>query len=89
MTSWGQRVMEPLVLHVIPSPVARGAQREARALADRLDSPGERAHRVLTLFDGPDQVRTDYSLRVDGGRRPAVGYNPGLVLKLRSALVAT
>ena len=30
---------EPLVLHVIPTRVARGAQREARALADRLTPP--------------------------------------------------
>ena len=35
-----ERTDEPLVLHVIPTPLARGAQREARALADELDAPG-------------------------------------------------
>jgi glycosyltransferase involved in cell wall biosynthesis len=71
---------------VIPTPLARGAQREARALADRLDAPGRRAHRVLALFEGPNQVRTDYSLRFDGGDRPAVGYDPRLMLRLRAAI---
>ncbi len=74
------------MLHVIPTPLARGAQREARALADQLDAPGVRAHRVLTLFDGPPEVRTDFSLRFDGGATPAVGYAPALVLRLRAAL---
>ena len=49
----------PLVLHVIPTPLARGAQREARALADDLDRPGVRHHRVLSLFDGSDEVVAD------------------------------
>ena len=41
--------LDPLVLHVIPTTAPRGAQREARALADRLDAPGTRRHRVLSL----------------------------------------
>ena len=76
----------PLVLHVIPTTVARGAQREARALADRLDRPGVRSHRVLSLFDGPAEVTADISLHYRGGRAAGTGLSPGLVVRLRSAL---
>jgi len=76
----------PLVLHVIPTPLARGGQREARALADALDRPGVRTHRVLCLFDGPDEVRTDLSLHLSDGDQPGVGFNLGAVGALRSAL---
>jgi glycosyltransferase involved in cell wall biosynthesis len=86
MTEIWQPTTEPLVLHVIPTALARGAQREARALADQLDAPGWRAHRLLTIFDGPVEVRPDLSLHADGGRAPAVGYDPRVVPKLRSAL---
>jgi glycosyltransferase involved in cell wall biosynthesis len=86
MTELWQPTAEPLVLHVIPTPVARGAQREARALADRLDDPGRRAHRVLTLFEGPDEVDSDFSLGYGGGGRAGTGFDPRVVLPLRSAL---
>jgi glycosyltransferase involved in cell wall biosynthesis len=86
MTEQWQPTAEPLVLHVIPSPVARGAQREARALANLLDSPGVRAHRVLSLFAGPSEVQPDFSLQFTGGATTAAGYDPRLVLKLRAAL---
>src|SRR5665213_408871 len=86
MTELWQPTAEPLVLHVIPTPVARGAQREARALADRLDDPGRRAHRVLTLFEGPDEVESDFSLGCGGGNRAGTGFDPRVVLPLRSAL---
>jgi len=76
----------PLVLHVIPTATARGAQREARALATRLDVPGERHHRVLSLFAGPDQVGVDVALDHPGGDRPAVGFDPRLVRSLRAVL---
>ena len=75
-----------LVLHVIPTPRARGAQREARALADRLDRPGTRHHRVLTLFAGPPEVEVDASLEYPGGVSPAVGFDPRLAVRLRAAL---
>lgn len=78
----------PLVLHVIPTATARGAQREARALATRLDVPGGRHHRVLSLFAGPDQVGVDITLDHPGGDRPAVGFDPRLVRRLRSVLRA-
>ena len=77
---------EPLILHVIPTPLARGAQREARALADELDSPGLRAHRVLCLFDGPAEVEPDLTLGIPDGDQPGVGYNWRAVPRLRSAL---
>jgi glycosyltransferase involved in cell wall biosynthesis len=75
-----------LVLHVIPTPRARGAQREARALADQLDVPGTRHHRVLTLFAGLPEVVVDASLDHPGGDSPAVGFDPRLALRLRAAL---
>lgn len=75
----------PLVLHVIPTPVARGAQREARAIADRLDSPGLRDHRVLSIFAGPEEVKVDESLD-RRSKRPARGLDPSVVLQLARAL---
>ena len=77
----------PLVLHVIPTRRARGAQREARALADHLDRPGIRRHRVLSLFDGPGDVVADLALDHPGGDNPAVGFDPRLVLALRRFLL--
>jgi glycosyltransferase involved in cell wall biosynthesis len=92
---------EPLVLHVIPTAAPRGAQREARALADRLDAPGTRRHRVLSIVShGPDleePVAVDYTLDGDGtpvaaegrgigGPATTVGFDPRLVLRLRRAL---
>jgi glycosyltransferase involved in cell wall biosynthesis len=77
---------EPLVLHVIPTPLARGAQREARALADELDIPGRRAHRVLCLFDGPSEVEPDLTLGIADGPVPGTGYNPRAIPLLRRAL---
>ncbi len=76
----------PLVLHVIPTTVARGAQLEARALADQLDRPGVRVHRVLSLFDGPAEVVADLSLGHRGGSTPGVGYSLSLVRQVRDAL---
>jgi len=77
---------EPLVLHVIPTPLARGAQREARALADELDAPGLRAHRVLCLFDGPLEVEPDLMLGMADGATPGTGYNLRAIPKLRNLL---
>lgn len=76
----------PLVLHVIPTGMARGAQREARALADHLDMPGTRVHRLLTLFAGNEEVVSDFSLGHPGGTSPAVGFDPRLTVRLRSEL---
>jgi len=86
MTDKWKRTDEPLVLHVIPTPLARGAQREARALADELDAPGVRAHRVLCLFEGPTEVDPDLTLAISDGDSPGVGFNWRAVPKIRKAL---
>lgn len=75
-----------VVVHVIPTAVARGAQREARALADALEVPGVRSHRLWCLFDGPEEVPVD---RWVGGRPGAVaaqGLDPRLVVRLAREL---
>jgi glycosyltransferase involved in cell wall biosynthesis len=85
------RGTEPLVLHVIPTRAARGGQREARALADRLDAPGVRRHRVLTLVDSAgedddgEKVAVDYTIG-GGDSVTTVGFDPRLVVRLRRAL---
>ena len=76
----------PLVLHVIPSPLGRGAQRAARLLVDRLDEPGVIRHRLLGLFEGPPEVEVDLSLGVPGGSRAAEGFHVGVALRLRRML---
>jgi glycosyltransferase involved in cell wall biosynthesis len=84
------RILEPLVLHVVPTSASRGAQREARALADQLDVPGVRRHRVLSLVNsvdrGDDEVVVDYTLGDGGGRATSVGFDPRLVMRLRRRL---
>jgi glycosyltransferase involved in cell wall biosynthesis len=75
-----------MVLHVIPTAVARGAQREARALRARLDVPGVRHHRLLSLFASEAQVPVDYALQHPGGDTVAQGFSARLALRLRAAL---
>lgn len=77
----------PVVLHVIPSAAGRGAQREARALADHLDRPGSRHHRLLAMFGGRSEVPVDMSLDHAGTAELGVGLDIRLVLRLRSFLV--
>ncbi len=72
-----------LVLHVIPTAVARGAQREARALVDCLEVPG-RHHRLMSLFAGPDEVPVDVALDYPSGARLSAGFDPRLVPRLRA-----
>jgi glycosyltransferase involved in cell wall biosynthesis len=77
----------PLVLHVLPTRVARGAQREARAVADQLDRPGVRSHRLLSLFDGPPEVEVEHALDYPWGGTSWIGFDPRFILRLRSELV--
>jgi glycosyltransferase involved in cell wall biosynthesis len=77
----------PMVVHIIPSAVARGAQHGARELADRLDRFGSHSHRVLTMFAGPTEVPVDMSLDHPGKGVPGVGVDLRLVLRLRSFLI--
>jgi len=76
----------PLVLHVIPTRVARGAQREARAVADQLNRPGVRSHRLLSLFDGPPEVEVEHALDYQWGGSSWIGFDPRFLLRLRSEL---
>jgi glycosyltransferase involved in cell wall biosynthesis len=76
----------PLVVHIIPSPLGRGAQRAARILVDRLDDPGVIRHRLVGLFDGPPEVRIDVALGFPGGDKAAEGFHPPLALRLRRTL---
>jgi glycosyltransferase involved in cell wall biosynthesis len=55
-------------------------------MADRLDEPGTRAHRLLSLFDGPDGVAVDYALRHTGRGAPGVGFDPRLARRLRTII---
>ena len=76
----------PLVVHVIPSPRGRGAQRAARILVDRLDEPGLIRHCLISLFEGPPEVEIDLALGHPAGSRPAEGFDPRLARELRRAL---
>jgi glycosyltransferase involved in cell wall biosynthesis len=77
---------EPLVLHVIPTALSRGAQREARDLVDSLDAPGQRRHRLLSLFAGPHDVPVDYALDLGRGPHPGEGFDWRAVPEIRRAL---
>ncbi len=74
------------VVHVLPFDLARGAQRYARALVDRLDSAGEQ-HLILTLFSSnPVLLRADVRLEVPQGSLRRLGLDPRVVFRLRRAL---
>jgi glycosyltransferase involved in cell wall biosynthesis len=74
----------PVILHLLPVDLPRGAQTYARDLRDRLD--GERAsHRTMTLFrsSGHDTLAADYRLDVPSGRARGLGVDPRAVVRLR------
>ncbi len=71
-----------VVLHVLPSAVARGAQRYARSLVDALDHSGRR-HRLLSLFSGDEGIVVDASLGMRGGAKPGKGLDPRVAIRLR------
>jgi glycosyltransferase involved in cell wall biosynthesis len=74
------------VVHILPYDLARGAQRYARALVDRLDSPEDR-HLILTLFSSdPYVLRADRELGVPQGWWRRAGVDPRVVTRLRKAL---
>jgi len=86
MTAHLDEDRSPLVVHVIPSPRGRGAQRAARSLVDRLDEPGKVRHRLLGLFDGPPEVELDLDMGFAAGRHTAEGFQPRVALRLRHVL---
>ena len=63
----------PVVLHVLPYDLARGAQRYARALVDALNTEDE-SHQILTLFRAdPVLLRPDVELDVPRGMLRRLG----------------
>ena len=86
MTSHLGKDGSPLVVHVIPSPRGRGAQRAARLLVDRLNEQDVVRHCLLGLFDGPPEVELDLPLGHAAGSRPAEGFDPRLAVRLRRVL---
>ncbi len=74
------------VIHILPFDLARGAQRYARALVDRLDSSDDR-HLILTLFrTEPVLLKADVELDVPQGSLRRLGLDPRVVFRLRRAL---
>jgi glycosyltransferase involved in cell wall biosynthesis len=86
MTTHHEKDGGPLVVHVIPSPRGRGAQRAARLLVDRLNVPGAVRHELVSLFDGPPEVEADLTLGHPAGSGTAEGFDPRLAFRLRRAL---
>jgi glycosyltransferase involved in cell wall biosynthesis len=86
MTTHHEKDGGPLVVHVIPSPRGRGAQRAARLLVDRLNVPGAVRHELVSLFDGPPEVEADLTLGHPAGTGTAEGFDPRLAFRLRKEL---
>jgi len=79
-------VAPPLVLHVLPVDLARGAQTYARELRDALDGADVR-HRTVTLFHSDAAaLRADWSLAVPDGRLRRLGLDPRVRHRLRELL---
>ena len=73
----------PLILHVLPYDLARGAQRYARALVDSLDDDDD-THQVLTLFRSePVLLKPNVELDVPQGTFRRIGLDPRVVSRLR------
>jgi glycosyltransferase involved in cell wall biosynthesis len=73
----------PVVLHVLPYDLARGAQRYARTLVDAFADDGVR-HVILTLFEAePAGLRPDVTLDVPQGVLRRVGVDPRVMARLR------
>ncbi len=74
------------MLHVIPSPLGRGAQRAARSLVDCLNGLGGARHILMALFEGPNDVTVDINLGFTGRGKVAAGFAPALAWRLRRSL---
>jgi glycosyltransferase involved in cell wall biosynthesis len=92
--SQGDQHGRPLVLHVIPAPRGRGAQRAARELVDGLNDRAGRSpagsarlrHELLALFAGPPEVAVDRTLEHRGRGGTSTGLSLALVAKLARTL---
>ncbi len=75
-----------VVLHLLPTDVARGAQVAARGMRMALDRPAEE-HRILTFFDSESvALNADYGLQVPMEPFRSLGFDPRVALRLRRAL---
>ncbi len=73
----------PVVLHVLPYDLARGAQRYARTLVDALTADGG-SHQILTLFRAdPVLLQPDVELDVPRGWLRRLGLDPRVIKRLR------
>lgn len=77
---------QPLVLHVLPYDLPRGAQRYARAMRLLLDGRGA-THRTLCIFESePCALHADVQLGVRKTRLARLGLEPKALLALRAYL---
>ena len=78
----GQR-SAPLVIHILPLDLARGAQAQVRALCDQMDGPEQR-HHSITLFASEDgALRPESTLGVTASRLRTLGFHPLAYSRLR------
>ena len=76
-------VVPPLILHVLPVDLSRGAQTYARDLRGLLDGR-DAQHRTVTIFrSAGDTLAADYRLDVPDGRLRRLGADLRGVLRLR------
>ena len=76
------RAGRQVVLHVLPTDLARGAQTYARLLVDTLTDQNE-DHQALTLFAGSrGALRADIELGVPDGRLRTMGFDPRAAWRL-------
>ena len=73
------------VVHLIPTAIGRGAQRFARALVDGLGGQAQ-GHRLVTIFEGHDDVAVESSAGVRGGMEAAKGLRPRAAVELSRTL---
>jgi glycosyltransferase involved in cell wall biosynthesis len=79
----GESEAPPVVLHVLPYDLARGAQRYARTLVDAFAEDGV-SHLILTLFRAePAGLRPDVRLDVPQGLMRRAGLDPRVITRLR------
>lgn len=78
----------PLILHVLPRDLHRGAQVFARALRDQLDGEDQR-HRTLTIYGSPvGALDPDHSLALREGLGRRLGFDPRVSRRLRRQLAS-
>lgn len=76
----------PLILHVLPLAIDRGAQVQVRSIVDALRG-NTVDHRILVIF-GPanEPLNPDIALNAKAGRLRAMGFSPTAFVRLWSSL---